>query len=50
MEIYGLCENGITSLDKKGYKMVKRYHPNVIEIVHFMGRIFILSVMSNGRD
>ena len=50
MEIYGIRKNGVTCLVKKGYKMVKRYHPNVIEIVHFMGRIFIFSVTSNGRD
>ena len=35
MEIYGGCENDVTCLVKKGYKMVKRYHPNVIEISEF---------------
>ena len=35
MEIYGLRKNGVTCLVKKGYKMVKRYHLNVIEMSEF---------------
>ena len=35
METYRIRENGITCLVKKGYKMVKRYHPNVIKMSKF---------------
>lgn len=35
MEIYGIHENDVTRLVKKDYKMVKRYHPNAIEMSEF---------------